>query len=118
MLQDIQKLWANGLSVNEIAKKMSVTKGVISGIIHRAKKEGVVFSPRKTGVVRKKSVSKTTDKHPKPVSNIVKLKHDSCRFILNSDMTQPIFCSNVIHHRSYCEEHARICYVPIVRKAK
>lgn len=118
MLDDIQKLWAIGLSVNEIAKKIGVTKGVISGMIHRAKKEGVVFSPRKSGIVRKRSVSKTVDKKPKPTSNIVKLRHDSCRYILNSDMTAPIFCSNVIHHRSYCEEHARLCYIPIVRKAK
>ena len=118
MLDDIKKLWATGLSTNEIAKKIGVTKGVVSGIMHRAKKEGVKFAPRTTGVVRKRSVSKSVERKEKPVSNIVKLKHDSCRYILNSDMTAPIFCSNVIHHRSYCEEHARLCYIPIVRKAK
>lgn len=118
MIEDIQKLWATGLSVNDIAKKMGVTKGVISGIIHRAKKEGVVFAPRTSGVVRKRSISKTIDRNPKPVSNIIKLKADSCRYILNNDMTAPIFCSNTIDQRSYCKEHALICYVPMVRKAK
>jgi len=118
MLNEIQQLWKQGLSVNDIAKKLDVTKGVISGIIHRAKKDGVKFEPRTTGVVRKRSVSRTIERKPKPVSNVVRLKHDSCRYILNSDMTAPIFCSNTIHHRSYCKEHARLCYIPIVRKAK
>ena len=118
MLDEIKKLWAKGLSVNEIAKEFGVTKGVVSGVMHRAKKEGVVFAPRTSGSIRKRSISKTIDKKEKPVSNVVKLRHDSCRFILNNDMSQPIFCSNTIHYRSYCEEHAKICYVPIVRKAK
>lgn len=118
MIEEIQALWQQGFSFQEIGDKLGTTRGVISGKIHRAKLAGVQFTPRAI-VPKKKSIGvrEGIKVNLKP-TQITSLKREQCRFILNEDAKNPIFCEGVIHYRSYCEDHAKLCYVVTGGKKK
>lgn len=118
MIEEIQALWQRGFSVQEIGDKLGVTRGVISGKIHRAKLTGIQFTSRKTVPTKKSIGVREGIKIEFKPTQITSLRREQCRFILNEDAKNPIFCEGVIHYRSYCEDHAKLCYVPIVRKQK
>lgn len=45
---------------------------------------------------------------------LVDLDIRSCRYIISpNDARTPIYCGKEIANRSYCAEHARICYIPL-----
>ena len=110
MIKDIQEMWNTGLSVAEIGRKLNVTKGVISGIIHRAKKEGVEFTQRT--VTRPRPTGMKYDKGKKTV----RLPPGGCKFITNDDTRSAIYCGEPISRYSYCEHHASICYIKTEKK--
>jgi hypothetical protein len=102
MENDIKILWDKGLTMSQIAKEMGVTVGVIAGKINRRRE---MFAPR------------TPIKYQlhRPIGNskaILALNTNTCRFITNDDTSKPQYCLAPIKRRSYCEQHAALCYLP------
>ena len=119
MIEKIQTLWNAGQTINQIAHCLQSTRGKISGLMYRAKKEGMIFAEHKTDTaIREKRVIR--DKKAKVKAKrilvsfdneIPRLKYNECRFIVNVDSSNPIFCKSPISRVSYCEEHANLCFI-------
>lgn len=112
MIERISTLWTQGLTMTQIANDLGITKNVVAGHIHRARKSGIHLDARpkalkKIGVGR--GLSSSLD-HP-----IMHLKRNSCRFILNEDMTKPVYCCEPVAEKSYCSVHLKQCYYPVYK---
>jgi hypothetical protein len=105
MIKEILELWNKNYTTTQIAKELGVTRGAVAGHIFRARRDGMGVKERPAVVVRKKPTEVQFD------NNITRLRIDSCRYILNDDMTKPIFCGDPISRRAYCETHAKLCYI-------
>lgn len=47
------------------------------------------------------------------------LKSDSCRFIVEGRTAEKYrFCHKTKERGAYCEEHAKLCYVPLSKPSK
>ena len=117
------------LSNEQIALRMGVTKGTISGKRNRMglTESGKKYlspshiGPRQTKQEqRKKSLDKPPIETPKPPpassQQTQKLSNRGCQFPLWGFYdTGGEFCGKPIAKRSYCEEHFKLCYVPIQR---
>lgn len=116
MILDIQRLWNEGKTIDQIAHRIHSTRGKISGLVRRARVSGIFFTPRaKDTAVRQKKIKrdKATSVSRVPVifeNQILSLKYDECRFIINDDMSNPIFCRHTVEKVSYCWAHATMCY--------
>jgi hypothetical protein len=102
MEDDIKILWDKGLTMSQIAKELGVTTGTVAGKINRRRE---MFTPR------------TPQKYQeyRPIGNsraILALNPNTCRFITNDDTSKPKYCLAPVKRRSYCEEHAALCYLP------
>ena len=102
MEDDIKILWDKGLTMSQIAKQMNTTVGTVAGKINRRRE---MFAPR------------TPQKYQeyRPIGNsraILALNPNTCRFITNDDTSKPKYCLAPVKRRSYCEEHAALCYLP------
>lgn len=113
MINDIIRLWEDGYSLTQIARHLKTTRNVVAGKMHRAKISGVVFEPRTSFHIRKVSTAPISDTLE---NSITRLRIDSCRYILNDDTSNPVYCCEPISRRSYCEAHAQICYMPRERR--
>lgn len=49
---------------------------------------------------------------PHNVHGVAALESNHCRFPLNDDMANPVFCGSQIVHGSYCSSHCRIAFRP------
>jgi len=45
-------------------------------------------------------------------NGILSLRWWSCRYITNNDMSRPEYCCEKIVRGSYCQKHAKLCYLP------
>ena len=148
MVSDLKKMWDEGLTTNEIAKRLNVSKNSIVGKVHRLnlkarpspikKKEEVVAEKTAVAVAvaeeSTKSPSKTIKKisiSPMQISGESKPKKDSCIKLTELDSHTcrwPIgdprddnfcFCGKTVRSgQTYCEEHSAIAYVKPVKKDK
>lgn len=148
MVSDLKKMWDEGLTTNEIAKRLNVSKNSIVGKVHRLnlkarpspikKKEEVVAEKPAVAVAvaeeSTKSPSKTIKKisiSPMQISGESKPKKDSCIKLTELDSHTcrwPIgdprddnfcFCGKTVRSgQTYCEEHSAIAYVKPVKKDK
>lgn len=109
MIDDIMHLWNQGLTLTQIARRLNTTRNVVAGKMHRAKLSGVEFEPRTAFHIRKAVADNTSARLD---NQITRLRIDNCRFILNDDTSNPVYCCEPISRRSYCEAHALICYMP------
>lgn len=112
MIEDIKQLWDQGWSLTQIARKLSTTRNVVAGKMHRAKQSGVNFEPRTAAIIRRSTSALTSGLE----NQITRLRIEHCRFILNDDTSKPVYCCEPISRRSYCEAHAKICYMPRERR--
>lgn len=130
--QKILEMWEQGKSGGEIANKLGVTRSSIMGRIHRMRNESNIkyraqkISVKSDRVVRTRDKAKPYKKSrtfvpvdqviPKPKHgvNILDLQYWSCRYIVGDPKTplDNIYCGQVSDHKSYCKDHAQLCYQP------
>ena len=145
MIDSLKQMWKDGLTTNEIAKRLGVSKNSIVGKVHRLnlkarpspikKKDEVVASEP---ITAKEETTKQTPKAVKKVSTtpinvtieptkkkdtcikLTELDNHTCRWPIG-DPKDDNFCfcgKNVRSGQTYCEEHSAIAYVKPVKKEK
>jgi hypothetical protein len=140
------QMWNNGYSSGTISKEMMFTRSQVMGIVHRAKKAGlvsrdVVATPKPATPNRvvlpdsivprfgkTSSMLKTgpTPGKPEPIlpkdpnhrgpRNILNIKDRECRWVVSPEL----FCARPSgkEHRSWCTDHYHIVYVKSERREK
>lgn len=145
-VEELRRLWDKGLTANEIAKKLGVTKNAIVGKVHRlclkarpspikTKSEGEVVQP---AVATQESVVETevaeevvAEPINVTVTEPITKKHDSfghvrlvdldshtCRWPLGDPRDEDFgFCGKKVRAgQTYCDEHSAVAYVKATRK--
>ena len=132
----LRELWAQGLTANEIAKKLGVTKNAIVGKVHRLcltarpspikpKESAVQTAPKlplsasEVDVVESADEkSKTADKNENSNIKLVDLDSHTCRWPLGDPRDDDFsFCGKKVRSgQTYCDEHAMMAYVKATRK--
>lgn len=104
-IKEIKELLYEGLSYSKIADKLGVSKNVVIGRMSRYIKKGGDFTQ-----IKKSKTKKHEFKHHKnPIGgiSILELKNDTCRFMIGEHR----YCGQGVAMQSYCESHAKECYV-------
>lgn len=133
-------LWNEGYSAGEISHKLKVTRNMVMGKISRLRASGMSLrtAPKKLQRAKKVEVKtkngwvkkKETKKKPAAVGlqpieqfvfdygpietniDIMQLTPRSCRYIIDNDRRRgALYCGEPKHYRSYCEAHAKLCYI-------
>lgn len=137
------RMWAEGASSGVIAATLGITRGVVAGIVHRAKQKGLaenktipkVKLPRRpvqtpAAGTRQPEVAKDgtgfilpsykpKPNRPRPPHkgvNILALTDRSCRWCEDGHDADglPLYCGEPTDEgKSYCSEHHHIVYVPV-----
>ncbi len=145
MIDDLKQMWKEGLTTNEIAKRLGVSKNSIVGKVHRLnlkarpspikKKEE---NPAPVTVVSEETSAKKTSGTIKKINitavNVISAKpqkKDSCIKLTELDSHTcrwPIgdprddnfcFCGKAVRSgQTYCEDHSAIAYVKPIKKEK
>lgn len=130
--QKILEMWEQGKSGGEIANELGVTRSSIMGRIHRMRNESNIKYRAKKISLKSDRIVRTRDKakpykklrvfvpfeqvisKPKSGVSILDLQYWSCRYIIGDPKTplDKIYCGQVSEHRSYCKDHAQLCYQP------
>lgn len=130
------QMWSEGFTGSEIGAKIGKTRNAVIGKINRLRKAGFIeYGDRikaqkiMASIEQKKAArpvnikvieserlpidtAKISSKPRQPVM-FDGLRHDSCRYVINDGTASNfIFCNKVKKVRSYCAEHAQICYIP------
>jgi hypothetical protein len=134
----ILDLWENGHSATEVGNHFNMTRNAIMGRVYRARQAGMLEAkykidpetikskPKKTKKTSQKYVTLKKKTKPLPILptlepspeskkepvGILDLKPSSCRYIVNDNISKPLFCGSPKKIRSYCKQHADLCYVP------
>ena len=138
MVEDLRKMWLEGLTANEIAKKLGVSKNSIVGKVHRLcltarpspikKKEEVKPEtveenlPQTVAEVQANNQEEAENKYEdvhvdKPVNmqgvKLVNLDSHTCRWPLGDPRDEDFcFCGKKVRAgQTYCDEHAAMAYV-------
>lgn len=146
MNNKIVAMWNANMTSSEIAKALHITRSAVMGRVSRLREKGVALrSIQKIKPAIKREVKTrrgwVMKKQPKPKSapvisldqftldipepptdiSIMELKENSCRYVIGSDRRRgALYCGKPKARRSYCEEHAKLCYVivPLERSDK
>lgn len=139
--EGIAELWRANATSNQIAQRLGITRGAVMGHIHRMKKAGLLEARGPVVEAKgKKTKAKTQPKgRRRPTAkfgagNVIRTKPDpaslpqlpglpnhvqldglrlmSCRFIVCESPTGPFYCGEQKERGSYCEPHAKLCYIP------
>jgi len=139
MIDSLKRMWKKGLTTNEIAKELGVSKNSIVGKVHRLnliarpspikKKEKEVAQPQKSHVEKTKNepqktaaknetakVSADTVETSKTKASCIKLAEldsHTCRWPIGDPKDDNFcFCGKKVRSgQTYCDEHAAIAYV-------
>lgn len=139
--QKIINLWLEGLTGSEIGDRLGMTRSAVLGKIHRLRQYGHLSykNPQKKEttssqfldvnaepppIKKKRGVARVDIREimsrPKPPVDGVRfmdLTSRSCRYVLNNGVAKDyVFCGKRKKLGPYCEEHARLCYVPTEKK--
>lgn len=104
-VQDLKRLWSEGLTTGEIGKALGVSKNAVVGKAHRLGLKG-----------RPSPIKRVKQKQPKQdsrISSVIDLSAHTCRWPVG-DPKEPgfHFCGKpAIPGKPYCPEHAAIAYV-------
>jgi hypothetical protein len=135
--QRIVELWSQDKTSTEIAKMLGMTRSAVMGVVNRhgerkGPKKIIEAKPPKTKVIEVadlKNPLKSVRKRVKikPVRQIEEISYArtkgkkiidlgpfDCRWIFEDSS----YCAKPKTFRSYCEHHARIVYVPNVKKER
>ena len=136
--REIIKLWESGLTGGQIAKELETTRSAILGKLRRLRLDGHVSYKMNAKVDLKKATKKEIKEAksfnlnrksirgvqpPQPLPKPRPIKHEpikfidltpfSCRYIVNEGHASTfLFCGKPKVKGSYCDDHAKICYVP------
>jgi len=144
MIDGLRKMWKQGLTTNEIAKQLGVSKNSIVGKVHRLnltarpspikKKEDNTPDLPKTAqenadtktVVKKITINPVEIKTTMPAAGkdngclkLTDLDNHTCRWPMGDPRDDNFcFCGKKVRTgQTYCEEHAAIAYVKPVKKS-
>ena len=104
-VQELRRLWSDGLTTGEIGKALGVSKNAVVGKAHRLGLKG-----------RPSPIKRVKQKQPKQdsrISSVIDLSAHTCRWP-EGDPKEPgfHFCGKpAIPGKPYCPEHAAIAYV-------
>lgn len=141
---ELRRLWDKGLTANEIAKKIGVTKNAIVGKVHRlclparpspikfknneneiapAEEETVLVEEEKVEIAEEveevvAEISKTSESNGSVRTKLTDLDSHTCRWPLGDPRDEDFgFCGKRVRvGQTYCDEHSAIAYVKAVRK--
>ena len=132
MVEGLKKMWKQGLTTNEIAKNLGVSKNFIVGKVHRLnltarpspikKKEDEVAAVENTASQDKKVIEtsvevKTLNIEKKIGSSaclkLTELDNHTCRLPIGDPRDDNFcFCGKKVRGgQTYCEEHSSVAYV-------
>ena len=139
-VEQLRQMWAQGLTANEIAKKLGVTKNAIVGKVHRlcltarpspikskeSEPEADIFEVETTtkdtvasDVSQNMTQSVATPAEKKSGNiKLVDLDSHTCRWPLG-DPREDDFCfcgKKVRMGQTYCDEHSQLAYVKATKK--
>lgn len=137
----LQELWAQGLTANEIAKILGVTKNSIVGKVHR------LCLPARPSPIKSKENEATAETHaiidspaeeslqipagPKPSATkpttsaskgenirLIDLDSHTCRWPIGDPRDEDFcFCGKKVRTgQTYCDEHSQMAYVKATKK--
>ena len=135
MVEDLKKMWDEGLTTGEIGKRLNVSKNSIVGKVHRLQLSGRP-SPikKKDEISEEKAAPAKPAKEEKfepvakmPVKNshshcgktsLTDLDNHTCRWPVGDPKDENFhFCGKKVKiGQTYCEEHANIAYVKAGKK--
>ena len=144
-VEQLRQLWAQGLTANEIAKKLDVTKNAIVGKVHRlcltARPSPIKFKNQEQQVENAEQpaavetereeqeievaeevavVPQTAVKSEKEHTNIklVNLDSHTCRWPIGDPRDDDFcFCGKKVRSgQTYCDEHSMMAYVKAFKK--
>ncbi len=133
-VEKLRQLWAQGLTANEIAKKLGVTKNAIVGKVHRLcltarpspikSKDAEEEIPQQPDLIEKieeKPVEEVAKPHKtEELTNIKLADLDShtCRWPIGDPRDDDFcFCGKKVRSgQTYCDEHSMQAYVKALRK--
>ena len=110
-------LLKEGLTLQVIAGRLSLTRNAVSGLVYRMKGAhvpGAIWpasvrklkkSPPPRAVRRADPQAARTARGP---LTLLELKRNSCRFILGDDLT--FYCGEEAEVAPYCTKHRAVCY--------
>ena len=143
MVEDLRQMWIEGLTANEIAKKLGVSKNSIVGKVHRLcltarpspiKKKDEVVESAADKVAENVSVAEAescesdgtdADVLAEPSADtaalgikLVNLDSHTCRWPLGDPREDDFgFCGKKVRAgQTYCDEHAAMAYVKALKK--
>ena len=133
-VEKLRQLWAQGLTANEIAKKLGVTKNAIVGKVHR------LCLTARPSPIKSKDAEEEIPQQPdliekieeKPVEEVAKprkteeltnikladLDSHTCRWPIGDPRDDDFcFCGKKVRSgQTYCDEHSMQAYVKALRK--
>jgi len=138
-VEKLRQLWAQGLTANEIAKKLGVTKNAIVGKVHRlcltARPSPIKSKEPEPAEIQESSSAagdkvtesqiddnpdKNTSDAKEELTNIklVDLDSHTCRWPIGDPRDDDFcFCGKKVRSgQTYCDEHSMQAYVKALRK--
>ena len=138
MVEGLQQMWTEGLTANEIAKRLGVSKNSIVGKVHRlCLKARPSPIKKKDDEIEEKEIEPSVVEEIKTEENepIVEVKNEkkhkngnhvklvdldshTCRWPLGDPRDEDFcFCGKKVRMgQTYCEEHAAMAYVKAAKK--
>lgn len=135
-INQIIDMWNRGCTSGDIATQLKMTRDAVMGRITRLRGKGIMLRtqcktpksncPNKIKLKTKEDrvINVPTVTYAKPVqlvfdygpidtgTDITQLFPESCRYIVGHDRRRgALYCAGVKHYRSYCKEHADLCYI-------
>jgi hypothetical protein len=102
--REILSLWNAGKTSSMLAKMAGVSRSAIIGRITRLRNKGYNVR-RQAAHAPRRSISC----EGKP--ELLTLRENDCRYITGQNAHGAVYCKQPKHYKSYCEEHAELCYV-------
>ncbi len=143
MVEGLRQMWLEGLTANEIAKRLGVSKNSIVGKVHRlclkarpspikkkedepiaeaaaetaAEEVSEVSKPEEDSVETEVKAAKKVRKNGHHVK-LMELDSHTCRWPLGDPRDEDFcFCGKKVRMgQTYCEEHANMAYVKASKK--
>ena len=139
MVDDLRRLWDEGFTASEIAKKIGVSKNSIVGKVHRlcltARPSPIKRKDEEFDFIEEQYIEETTEFDPiewaqeevKPVAKkcakkervkLMELDGHTCRWPIGDPRDDDFcFCGKRVKiGQTYCEEHSAIAYVKPIKK--
>jgi len=93
--EELYVKFKQGMTTTELAKQYGMTKNAVIGRIDRLRRKVAAGQQREPRVTKQRCT-------------IMELTVDSCRYIV--DETNGLYCGEQRTKKSFCAEHARLCY--------